>query len=330
MITFADVLMTVIFLLILTVPGLLFAKLNLLPKKADAVLSVIVLYCCQPILNIVCFQGCSLNQKIALNMLWVAGLAFLVHFLLFLFLKILFAKKSVDERIGIVKYSSAFSNCGFMGVPFLQSLFSDSAMQAEVLVYCAVVIAVFNILNWTVGVYFITGDKKQISLKKVLLNPVIISVFIGLLLFLILQKPIVELAVAGTFWHKVLEKLMKSLHYISDMITPLSMFMIGIKLADIDLKYIFKNGYIFLAGAIKLVLMPVLTIAIVAFLPISKSVQYTLFFVLAMPCASSGAMMAVKYGKDGEFASACVLVSTILCTLTIPITYLLMSFMIGL
>lgn len=330
MITFADVLITVIFLLILTVPGVLFAKLKLLPKKADAVLSVIVLYCCQPILNIVCFQGCSLNQKIALNMLWVVGLAFLVHFLLFLFLKILFAKKSVDERIGIVKYSSAFSTCGGMGVPFLQLLFSDGAMQAEVLVYCAVVIAVFNILNWTVGVYFITGDKKQISLKKVLLNPAIISVFIGLLLFLILQKPIVELAVAGTFWHKVLEKLMKSLHYISDMITPLAMFMIGIKLADIDLKYIFKNGYIFLASAIKLLLMPVLTIAIVAFLPISKSVQYTLFFVLAMPCASSGAMMAVKYGKDGEFASACVLVSTILCALTIPITYLLMSFMAGL
>lgn len=330
MITITDVLITVIFLLLLTVPGLLFAKLKILPEKAGEMLSVIVLYCCQPIMNIVCFQGCSLTKKIAVNMLWVAGLAIVVHGLLFLLLTIIFAKKSREEKLGIVKYASVFSNCGFMGVPFLQSLFPDSEIQAEVLVYCAVVLAIFNILNWTVGVYFITGDKKQISLKKVLLNPVIISVFVGLLLFLILQKPIVEFAVAGSLWGKVLEKLMKSLHYISDMITPLSMFMVGTKLANIDLKYIFKNGYIFFVSAIKLILMPLLTIAIIALLPISSVVKYTLFFVLAMPSASSGAMMAVKYGKDGDFASACILMSTILCVLTIPLTYLLMSLTVGL
>lgn len=129
-----------------------------------------------------------------------------------------------------------------MGVPFLQSLFSDSAIQAEILVYCAVVIAVFNILNWTVGIYLITGDIKQISPKKIVLNPVIISVFIGLILFLILQKPIVSFAVLGTVWGKVLYKLTDSLRFISNMITPLAMFMIGIKLANIDLNTYLAMG----------------------------------------------------------------------------------------
>lgn len=323
MVTFSDVLITVIFLLALTFPGILFAKLKLLPEKAGEVLSVIVLYCCQPVLNVVCFQGCTFNAHIGINMLWVAAIATAIHLLLFFILKLAFYKKKADEKIGIIKYSSVFSNCGFMGIPFLQSLFTDSAIQAEILVYCAVVIAVFNVLNWTVGVYLITGDEKEISPKKVVLNPVVISVFIGLVLFLIFQKPIVELAAEGSVGSKALYKLMDSLRFISNMITPLSMFMIGIKIANMDFKYLFNNVYSLVAAAVKLIVMPMLTIISVAFLPISTAAKYTLFFLFAMPCASSGAMMAVKYQKDGQFASALVLVSTILCSITIPITYLL-------
>ena len=33
-----------------------------------------------------------------------------------------------------------------MGLPFLQSLFTDPALQAELIIYCAVVLAVFNMI----------------------------------------------------------------------------------------------------------------------------------------------------------------------------------------
>ena len=101
MITFEDVLITVIFLLALTIPGILFTKLRILPSKTSEVLSVIVLYCCQPVLNVVCFQGCYLNKKIAINMIWVAGLAVVVHVLLFLFLKTLFCQ--LDHVLTLLK-----------------------------------------------------------------------------------------------------------------------------------------------------------------------------------------------------------------------------------
>ena len=77
-----------------------------------------------------------------------------------------------------------------------------------------------------------------------------------------------------------------------------------------------------LAATIKLVVMLIFTVVCVAFLPLSTAVKYALFFLLAMPCASSGAMMAVQYQKDGKFASTLVLVSTVLCSITIPVTYL--------
>ena len=325
MITFSDVLITVIFLLVLAVPGFIFAKLNMLPQNASATLSTIVLYGCQPILIITSFQGCAFRADVALNMLLVALIGTAIHLIMFALVKVLFRKRAQEDKTKIMKYLSVFSNCGFMGAPFLQSLFTDPSMQAEVLIYCAVILTVFNVLNWTVGVYIITGDKKEVSFKKVACNPVIISVVIGAALFFLLQQPIVNLAPAGTVLDKVLEKLMKSLNYLSEMVTPLSMFVIGIRLTNVDFKQLFTQKSAYVTAGVKLLVMPLLTMFAVAFLPIASTVKYTLFFLFSMPSATSGVMLAVQYDKDSDFASICVLLSTVLCIATIPPLYLLMS-----
>ncbi|MBQ9485340.1 MAG: AEC family transporter [Clostridia bacterium] len=327
-VSFFDVLITVIFLILLALPGFIFAKLKMLPEKASEAFSVLVLYGCQPVLIITSFQSKEYIPEIGLNMLYVMLLAVAVHLTVFAVLKLLFIKRSADDKIKIVKYAGAFSNCGFMGFPFLQSLFTGETL-AEVMLYGAVVVAVFNVLTWTFGVYIMTGDLNNVSVKKIALNPVIISVVIGFLLFVLVKKPIVSLAAEGTAAYSVLSKLMQSLNFIADMVTPLSMTVIGIKLANVGLKQLFFDGQAYLAAALKLLLMPALTMLITVFLPISAAIKYTLFFLLAMPSATSTAMFAVKFGKDGDFASVCVLLSTLLSVLTIPPLYLFMSGVLG-
>lgn len=329
MVTFFDVFITVLFLLLLAVPGFIFAKLKMFPKTASETLSVIVLYGCQPVLVLTSFQGCAFDPDIAMNMLLTAGIGALAHFLMFAFVKLVFIKWQDSDRVKIVKYLSVFSNCGFMGLPFLQSLFTDGAIQAELIVYCAVILAVFNILNWTCGVYILTGNKKEISVKKVLLNPVIISVGISLILFFALKKPFVQLAPEGTAWNTVLSKLMGSLNYLSNIVTPLSMFVIGIRLANVSTKQLLTSGWAYVTTGVKLLVMSVITMFLVAYLPIPSTVKYTIFFLLSMPSAASGAMMAVKYGKDGDFASVCVVLSTIFSIATLPLLYLFMNSVLG-
>ena len=56
MISFVDVLITVIFLLLLAAPGFIFAKAKMLPNSASETLSTIALYGCQPVLIIMSFQ----------------------------------------------------------------------------------------------------------------------------------------------------------------------------------------------------------------------------------------------------------------------------------
>ncbi len=329
MISFLDVFITVVFLLLLAVPGFIFAKVKMFPQTASETLSTIVLYGCQPILIITSFQGCAFAPEIAVNMLLVAGIALAVHLIMFGLVGLIFMQREKDDKVRLVKYLSVFSNCGFMGLPFLQSLFTEPSLQAELIVYCAVVLAVFNVLNWTFGVYILTEDKKEISVKKVLLNPVIISVVISLILFFAMQKPLVELAPEGTIGYKLLTKLMNSLNFLSNMVTPLSMFVIGIRLANIRFKQLLTDKWAYIATAIKLVLMSFVTMFLVAYLPIASTIKYTIFFLLSMPSATSGAMMAVQFGKDSDFASIGVVLSTICSIITLPLLYLFMNSVLG-
>ena len=329
-IEFIDVLITVVFLILLAAPGFIFAKLKMLPEKAAETISVIVLYCCQSVLVITSFQKKAFEPQIGLNMLWVALIALCVHLVMFFILKLVFIKKSADDKIKVMKFASVFSNCGFMGFPFLQSLFSDNAeLLSEIMIYGAVIIAVFNLLIWTFGAYIMTGDKKQVSFKKIALNPVIISLVIGFILFVALPSPIVDLAQDGTTLDGVLTKLMQSLNYLAEMVTPCSMIVIGIRLANVNLKQLFLDKRAYISSGFKLVVMPFIAILIVAFLPVAVTVKYAVFFLLSMPSATNTAMFAVKFGGDGDFASVCVLLSTALSVITIPLLYLVISGVCG-
>ena len=75
--------------------------------------------------------------------------------------------------------------------------------------------------------------------------------------------------------------------------------------------------------------MSFVTMFLVAYLPIATTIKYTIFFLLSMPSATSGAMMAVQYGKDGDFASIGVVLSTICSIATLPLLYLFMSGVLG-
>lgn len=331
-IEFLDVLITVVFLLVLAVPGFIFAKLKMLPEKAAETISTIVLYCCQSVLVITSFQKKAFEPQIGLNMLWVALIALCIHLIMFAILKLVFIKKSADEKIRVLKFASVFSNCGFMGFPFLQSLFSgenQAELLSEIMIYGAVIIAVFNLLTWTFGVYIMTGDKKQVSIKKIALNPVIISLVIGFILFVALPRPIVDLAESGSTLDNILTKFMQSMNYLAEMVTPCSMIVIGIRLANVNLKQLFLDKRAYISAFFKLVVMSLVSILAVAFLPVSVTVKYAIFFLLSMPSATNTAMFAVKFGGDGDFASVCVLLSTALSVMTIPLLYLIISGIFG-
>lgn len=326
-IKFIDVLITVLSLVLLMVPGFIMAKAKMLPENATETLSTIVLYLCQTMLVFACFQNYKYDAQIALNMLYVAGLALAVHFIMIGLLYLVVRGDDAKKRC--LRYGSVFSNCGYMGIPLLKMLFDGKVDQGEILIYTAVVLSVWNIVNWTFGVYMMTKDKKEVSVKKIALNPVIIAVVLGFLSFIILKKPIKDFGEPGYPLNSILTKIMGCVDFFGEAVTPLSMTVIGIKLANVNLKQLFLDKQAYLCSLFKLIIMSVITMLVVSFLPIDVNVKYALFFCLSMPAASSTTLFAVKFKGDGDFASVCVLLSTILSIITIPLMFLVLGGVFG-
>ncbi len=320
-INFLTVFIAVISLVILAVPGFILAKAKMFSAKADDAISVIVMYVSQPVLIFMSFQE-TYNKEIAKNIGFVALLSIAVHILMFLVIALFIKNKSKSAKIKTVRYSSLFGNCGYMGLPFLNIVFNGAG---EIIIYAAIVIAIFNIFNWTLGVYMLSENKKYVSIKSILLNPTIISIIIGALYFFTIGAPIVSFAEEGTQLHFALQKIMASIDIVGDLVTPLSMTVIGIRLANVKLKELLFDKWAYVTCFFKLIIMSVLTILLVAFLPIDKVVKYVIFFVYSMPSATSTVMFSLRFGGDANSGSVFVLLSTIFSILTIPLMYLLMS-----
>ena len=318
-----QIFLSVLSLLILVVPCFILAKSGTIGEGAEKALSAVVLYVCQPTMLFMSFQKTAFSTEIIVNMLVVFGLALAVHGVMIAIVVLAF--RGTDARKRCLRFSSVFSNCGYMGIPFLQMLYGGSAIIGEITVYAGVVIGAFNLLAWTVGVYLMTGDKREMSVKKAVLNPNIIALTLGVLLFVTIKRPFTELAADGSELDAATEKLVKSLIFFSDMVTPLSMSVIGIKLSKISVKKLFASGSAYVAAAMKLIVMSVVTTLVVAFLPVSESVKNVLFFTLSMPTATMTVLLSVRYDSDAESATANVLLSTALSVATVPLMYMLFS-----
>lgn len=321
---FFTVFITVLSLVVLAVPGFILKKCKLLPENATKVLTSVLLFIAQPFLTFMSFQKTEYHSSVLLNMLIMAGLALAVHLIMVVIVLLIFGKKgSENEKIRVVRFASVFGNCGFLGLPFLQSMFDG---KGEILIYGAVIVAIFNLLSWTVGIYLITGDKKFVSFKKAVLNPPFIALLISLPLFMILKKPLSSIGESGTALNTVFVKLKESFNLLADMVTPLSMTILGIRLAEMDVKQVFTNKPVYASSVLKLVVMPLIAFGIVCLLPsLAIEVRVTLFFIMSMPTATQTLLFSEQYGGEPYTASSAVLLNTVLCVLTIPLISLLLT-----
>ena len=326
---FLNVLITVLSLVIFIVPGFLLAKLKIFKEGADKALTGLVINVSQPLLMFMSLQK-YFDKSILSNVLVVFVATVIIHFVMIGLLSIVLRNKDRVKKINVVKFASIFGNVGFMGIPFLQTLFKNNpSVQSEILIYCAIVIAAFNLMTFSVGVLIISGDKKNVSFKKAFLNPTSISVYVGLFLFLVVGRPIASFGAEGSNLNLFLTKIMNSLQMLGDMVTPLSMIVIGIKLAATSPKKLFLDKWAYVSCLDKLIIMPLVAILVVGFLPVNQVLKYAVFFTMAMPSAAITTMFSVQFDSDGEFASSAVLLTTAMSIITIPLMFLVINGLFG-
>ena len=313
-------------LLLMAVPGFILGKMRSVnTESAVKFLSVMLLYILQPFVTFDSFLNTAYDPEVLINIVIVfvftcvtIGAVLAVGSFAMRFTK--FGK----DVGGVIAYGGAFGNVGYMCIPFLQLMAPGDYV---IILYATVSVVAFNLMAWTVGNFALTGDKRHISLKRALLNPPTLSFILALPLFLLNLNFIKTEGLTGAAL-KIVSGIQEVIGLFSDMVGPLAMVLLGLKLADIRFGELFADGRVYIAVGIKLIFFPLFGVALTALMSLFmnvESISLNLIAMTAMPCAQNVIMFSTLYDKDSALAAKEVTVSTLLSIVTIPVTLLFLS-----
>ncbi len=292
----------IMFLMILV--GYVIYKTHLADHEGNRSISNILLLVVTPAMIMNSLFTIEYSGRIIKGLFLSILLSFLSHFAMIAVTQLILRKKSTDQEIGMERYLAVYSNCGFMGIPLVSATFGPEAV-----LYMTGYMIVFNVLTWSHGLIEITGETSVQKVLKGLMSPTVICTVIGILV-VTLRIP-VEV------------HLQRVIGYIGVMNTPLGMIVAGIVLAETGLGGIWKKPRVFLVTAMKLIVAPAVVFAFLVLtrrvIWLSDELFYAILIPAACPVATTGTMMALRYGKDYEFSAQVFVVSTLLSMLTIPV-----------
>lgn len=294
----------VIFLLMLL--GAAIRKLGFLHSQSINDLTNIILYFLSPIVIIKAFE--QPFSRARFNQLLVVAV-FLTYFVSILLASLLFRRVRDQNIRRIAIYGSTYSNNGFMGIPLAQGLFGSIGVF-----YAVASMIGFNVMSWTQGIG-IFQDRTQRhfgeQFKKIILNPNIIAIIVGLIMFV-------------TSYH--LPKLLSSfIDYTSPAFTPMAMIVIGCNLANLSLKDVKLPGSLWVSLVVRNLVFPILGTLILLAMGVSGVPMVTTVILSACPVAGLVVLFTLQAGGDAKPATILMSISTILSLVTIPIVYGIVS-----
>lgn len=296
----------VVILFIIIGIGVVLTKCKVLNKERVAGLIDIVVYIVTPSNLIVSFQR-ELRQELLLNL----GFSFLVAFIVF-FINCVIARLVIKERDKnkncVIQFASAFPNAGYFALPLQKAILGDIGVF-----YGAAYIALFHCYVWTYGVKLLSKEKEKINLRKIFLNPPILGIMIGIVLFLSETR--------------LPELIYSPLQSLSVLNTPLPMLIIGFYLANADIKATFANRWVYIGGMLRLLVSPAVALGVCFLLSTDGNVSTSCIIACSAPSAALSGMLAQKFGRDTEVPAGMITFTTIVSIITMPVMVALAQYL---
>ena len=296
----------VITLFFMMAVGFMLEKKGHMSEEISARLSFILLYIGGPCVLVDSLQKLEGGPNMLPTIGAGLGLSS-VYFLTSIAVSMLFWKHAGRDRRDTLRFGSVFPNCSFMGLPLMLSIYGPYGA-----IYAVPMIAVFNILQWTFGVW-VMGGKELINVKKAILNPGTLSVAVGLGLF-------------ALGW-KLPAPIGNTVYYLGGLNTPVAMLVIGAQMARVDLASTFRKKELYGASLLKLLMFPALFALITLALKVERSLLVALVLLAACPTAGTTGIFAQRYERDTSSAAQSITLSTLLSLLTLPLVAAIMDWL---
>ena len=295
---FTQVLTQVIILFILIIIGVILAKTKVLGENGVKNMTDLVLYTVTPCVIVKSFIR-EFDAAALKNLLLSFLIAILSHIGFILISRILIRDKDESNQ-AVLQFGTIFSNCGFMSIPLQQALLGDTGVF-----YCSSYIAIFQLFIWSYGILTMSGDKKYVTPKKLIINPGLIGLGVGLVIFL-LSIPVPKI-------------IAEPISYMASLNTPLPMIVIGYHLAHSKLIEGIKNFKCLYAIFIKLFLFPLLTLGVMYVCGVRGIMLVSSIISTSAPTAAMATMFAAKFDRSTSLSVNMVSLSTAFSLISMPI-----------
>ena len=211
-------------------------------------------------------------------------------------------RKKADE--GAIGFALMFGNVGFMGYPVVASIFGHEAVF-----YAAVLNVVNTFAVFTIGTMLITG-KSEVEdsrfQKKVLYSTPMLAAYLTMLIVIFRIDNIPA-------W------ICQPLTMIGNITVPAALLIIGSSMSNLPLRALMGNTTVYATTLFRLALLPIGIYYLCLLLGFSSFVVNINTVVIAMPVATYGTILCLKYHKDTTLMTEVTFITTLLSMLTIPL-----------
>ena len=291
----------IITLYLLLVVGFVLGKVKILDDRASTAMSNLVMYVVSPCMMIVAFQR-PLERETLRNFGLVTGVSLLLH-VVFIVVAVLLIRDGDTQRQGDLHFAAVFSNCGFIGLPLCSALLG----AARGTVFAGMAMASYNVWFFTYVVcLFRPGEKIRL---KTFITPTNIAT-------------VAMLVLLATGW-RLPAPVQQFCSAVGGCTTPLALMIVGVLLADSDIRALLHTGFLYRVTLLRGILFPLLFMLLLWLLPLDNVLRTGLSIIACCPAGSLAAVLAKQTGTEATLASQAVAHSTVCMLVTVPAMLLL-------
>ena len=206
------------------------------------------------------------------------------------------------QRKKVLQYCTIVPMSGFLGNPIAEGLYDSLGV-----LYTSIFLIPMRIVMWSVGTtYFVadaTVEKKKV-IRNILTHPCLVAVYLGLVC-MVTQIPLPAV-------------ITKTVGYVGSCNSAMTMFIVGTILADVKLSTIVSKDTA-LFSIFRLLLLPAAALGAGMLLGLDTVALGVSVLMTGMPAGATAAIFAARYGSDADFATRCVVFTTLVSMVTLPV-----------
>lgn len=321
--------------------GYLLRSKNIISADGKKAISVVVLKIALPAMAISCFMV-DLDYEVLKENIIVFIISLLLYILLISLGNAIFRNYDKQKR-AVLGILITVGQLTFFTIPMLKAIYADNV--SSVLLPANMMTLAFRLVLYIycyLSIANLSFNKENLasSAKKVVLNPIMIAMFVGIFIWLtqdiMPQVEINEIEYSIFRIDKTLPSLFMFISAADKLTTPLAMVIIGCILGESNIKEAMTDKLAWIASILRTIIVPLIVLDILLILQWSNLINFNEYSLVVLVLGFAAPLSAVvstytsTYNNNEALASKTCLISTLLCIITYPILYVLIKLVLEL